>query len=1078
MIRRTYTAIAGLCLALQLMAAPVTPEGARRLAAQFVTSQMAWARGEAPHTAQLTAVPLGDLAADRQLYAFNIGSGEGFVIVSGDDATESILAYADHGTFSTEAMPENLRAWLRGYAGQVSYAAAHHIRKAQRQNAPKKSVGQLLATQWNQTEPYNNTCPTIFLDSKLQQPATGCVATATAQLLCYHGRKMGTPTTIAKAIPAYESKKCELFGSWANDEHTSLYTTNTVAEKPVRTFDWSKLKDKYPVADEAATEEVARLMEYAGAAVQMQYSSSSSAATENVARMLPVYFGYDADIKTIYRNNMTYQEWLDAIYAELATNGPVLVGGQSLTGGHAFVIDGFSTDDFFHVNWGWGGTSDGFYRLQALTPESQGTGGSDSGYTMDLNAIVNVKPVDDGTSQAADMRLTVTNLTIESPTYPYDRYNGNFFENDGSNLHYLIAKYAYSNNTGTTASFEWGTALYQGDELVKLCKENGVNDDLDNGAGSSGYFGTTFGEGLSDGTYQYVLISRPKGSTEWQKCIGSDEHYVEVTISGDNLKLTNVTHSAVLASTTAALVGEAVKDEPTTVKFQVANNGDADFTGTLKLIWQNGSSNVALAGKTVDIAPGATPEIEFTFTPTQVGEMNLVLWDKKGNCITSTPLTITVVNGASSTTGTLGHVSTVLKNGADGEVFGYSVQASVTLSNSGTTAHSSGIKVMLFKWDNAHGGTGTSVSIKTYDVTIPAGGQATFDVELGGMEKGGYYSLGYYYTDNTEIDNSIRYNGTFTPVDAITVYKAEGAWDAVKQASNVTVPADALAVDLTACDASTTVTRNGNPNTVYIVGGNMPGGLEGCNVVSNGVAQTLTLSDGYAFYTPVTFTAQTATYTRQFANGADGTKGWTTLALPFDVTEVTADGIQIDWFHSATDTGKNFWLKTFCGDDPSTVYFDFADKMEANTPYIIAVPGNKWGNKWNLTGKDIVFHGTEVTVTASAKIALSASNYRFEGTTADKAVTYAYILNSDGNMFELQTAATVAPFRACFTPSDMKATYASVLTIGSGNTTTGIGDAEHISQPTVDAAIYSLDGRRITEPAHGIYIKNGKKYVK
>ena len=70
---------------------------------------------------------------------------------------------------------------------------------------------------------------------------------------------------------------------------------------------------------------------------------------------------------------------------------PVLYGGLSATAGHLFVFDGYDINDFFHINWGWGGLSDGYYALTALNPSSQGIGGGSGGYNSHQDIVVGLQ---------------------------------------------------------------------------------------------------------------------------------------------------------------------------------------------------------------------------------------------------------------------------------------------------------------------------------------------------------------------------------------------------------------------------------------------------------------------------------------------------------------------------------------------------------------------------------------------------------------------------------------------------------------------------------------------------------------
>ncbi len=89
-------------------------------------------------------------------------------------------------------------------------------------------------------------------------------------------------------------------------------------------------------------------------------------------------------------------DWEDVVYGQLAANMPVLYTGQSNEGGHAFVCDGYSSDGYFHINWGWSGLSDGYFLLTALDPNVQGIGGSDSGFNYEQAIIAGINKPQEG----------------------------------------------------------------------------------------------------------------------------------------------------------------------------------------------------------------------------------------------------------------------------------------------------------------------------------------------------------------------------------------------------------------------------------------------------------------------------------------------------------------------------------------------------------------------------------------------------------------------------------------------------------------------------------------------------------
>ena len=132
-------------------------------------------------------------AEQNDFYVFNNGDSEGFVIVSGNDATiDPVLGFSDSGTFDYDDAPESLKALLRQYSAQIDYLRTSPSDKAQsimariiRRAAPYYGnvvVAPLVTTTWNQFTPYNNLCPKIDGENPT---LTGCTATAMAQVMNY-----------------------------------------------------------------------------------------------------------------------------------------------------------------------------------------------------------------------------------------------------------------------------------------------------------------------------------------------------------------------------------------------------------------------------------------------------------------------------------------------------------------------------------------------------------------------------------------------------------------------------------------------------------------------------------------------------------------------------------------------------------------------------------------------------------------------------------------------------------------------------------------------------------------------------
>ena len=343
------------------------------------------------------------------LYVFNVEDDGGFIVVSNDDRTCPVLGFSESGKFDPENIPDNMRAWLQGYADEIAWLqkqspkAAGAVRPSNKVGSHSTAaVAPLCTSTWDQDSPYNNLCPTYSSWSGSAKCATGCVATAMAQVMYYHK----WPASSTKAIPAY-----------------TTYTYGmSLPSLPVTSFEWNYMKNSYSGNYTTAQgNAVAKLMQYCGYSVKMDYGPSSGAYTEDVAIALREYFDYNPNTtRFVSRSSFTYANWTDMIYHEVSHGRPVCYGGLSDGGGHEFVCDGYkyeSNTDFFHINWGWGGLSDNYFVLSALDPDQQGIGGSTStdGFHYGQDAVIGIqRSIDSG--EPANIPANVVDLTVNSMT--------------------------------------------------------------------------------------------------------------------------------------------------------------------------------------------------------------------------------------------------------------------------------------------------------------------------------------------------------------------------------------------------------------------------------------------------------------------------------------------------------------------------------------------------------------------------------------------------------------------------------------------------------------------------------------
>lgn len=157
------------------------------------------------------------------------------------------------------------------------------------------------------------------------------------------------------------------------------------------------------------------------------------------------------------------------------------------------------------------------------------------------------------------------------------------------------------------------------------------------------------------------------------------------------------------------------------------------------------------------------------------------------------------------------------------------------------------------------------------------------------------------------------------------------------------------------------------------------------------------------------------------------------------------------------------------GADADVLTFDYATAFEANKPYIISVPGNKWGDNWNLVGKQITFRGVNVEVPATEMNDIVYNGYTFAGTYAPTTVN-GWMMNTEGNKF-VKGEGEVRGYNAYIAASNGGQTLRIVVGDKSTDGIITIG-TEDVDDGTV---VYNLNGVRVAAPQKGIYVKNGKK---
>lgn len=373
----------------------------------------------------------GEITLSQQsYYVFPNANSKGFTIVSGDDRLPEIVGYSSQGSYDENNLPEGFISFMKAYQNlynKVNLGDAEALKnlaeiKAWRNKknasaASTSAVAPLLGNiEWDQTSPYNNMCPRY---DSVHVAATGCVATAMAQVMAYYKY----PKQLKADIPGYVNR-------WNG---IPMEIPTITQEEGI--YDWDNMLPKYNKEANATQQQkdaVAKLMYHCGAAVRMSYGPESAASVS--ASKLAKYFGYDADLMMdLSRSSFTLDKWMQIIDTELAAGRPVLYGGQASDGGHQFVCDGKDGEGLYHINWGWSGSQNGYFDLSLLNPEKGGTGSGNSteGYNRLCSMTIGIAPdngvVDAPLATAPDIKAmnygfleTTTKDTRENPDEAFD----------------------------------------------------------------------------------------------------------------------------------------------------------------------------------------------------------------------------------------------------------------------------------------------------------------------------------------------------------------------------------------------------------------------------------------------------------------------------------------------------------------------------------------------------------------------------------------------------------------------------------------------------------------------------------
>lgn len=323
----------------------------------------------------------------------------GWVLMATDDVAEPILGYSLTGSFTFDSTRVNpgFTHLLRSYEKQIQLLKLNpnqpinekwitsgvRLRSATEATSGYASVAPLVAVNWNQNAPWNQSCP-VDVNGPGGHVYVGCVAVAMGQ---------------AMSVYQYPTK-----GTGKADYVDKKYGYQYVIFDDYGNYNWLNMQTS------TANKDIADFLYHCAVSVEMSFGPNGSGAyATTAATALKTYFGYSSSVACIDKGG-TDAQWTALLNAELEAGRPLIYAGDGGDGqpGHAFNIDGYVQNDYstlYHINWGWSGAysdEDDYFSINVLNPGSYD-------FSYNNQVIVGIKPTVPG-----PISLSLSNNTVQA----------------------------------------------------------------------------------------------------------------------------------------------------------------------------------------------------------------------------------------------------------------------------------------------------------------------------------------------------------------------------------------------------------------------------------------------------------------------------------------------------------------------------------------------------------------------------------------------------------------------------------------------------------------------------------------
>ena len=523
--------------------------------------------------------PAKNLRSDKTnnapYYAFNLE--QGYVIVSGDDEMTELVGYAENGFFDAENVPPQMQLWLDGYAEYVAavQSGKAKARKILLSDSPSVVVEPLVSTKWNQDAPFNNFAPEYTDDNNnTQRCATGCAATAMAQIMKFHNWP-------EQGVGHYSY------------EHQSFGTISSNFSEHV--YDWTNMIDRYNNGEysNVQADAVALLMKDCGVSLNMNYGPVSGASIYSYTPAFKNYFRYSS--RTVNRSGCETAEFTRIITDEPQEGRPIIYCGTGEDGGHAFVVDGYDTNYFLHVNWGWGGYSDGYFDMNYMDPTGLGIGGGSGAFKWN-QGIVLARPLKDGVEPYEFIQQLCFVL--------FNDVQGGIFckqempANKGDDVTILLRNTANLSGESFFGSLNVGVfddsgALVTMGNEERIENNNGELLEFQSGRLYSVDLPMTLNTaGIADGNYIVRAMSKANGNV-WRKFASTD--CLNMTVADGKVSLVSPTPNISLTGI-GSYNGNVYKGNPFSVNITIHNGSSIPADGSILFKVTDSETGDALSG--------------------------------------------------------------------------------------------------------------------------------------------------------------------------------------------------------------------------------------------------------------------------------------------------------------------------------------------------------------------------------------------------------------------------------------------------------------------------------------------------